>query len=117
MALLLIAGISGASGTIYGARLLQALRNAEIPSHLIISKSAMLTLKAETDLTANQVCELADATGDVGAATENGAIIMPTFYHRPKTIDDIVNQTVGRCLDLLDIDSGQVKRWQPEAGT
>jgi 4-hydroxy-3-polyprenylbenzoate decarboxylase len=53
------------------------------------------------------------------AATENGAIIMPpvpAFYHRPKTIDDIVNQTVGRCLDLFDIDSGLVKRWQPDAG-
>jgi 4-hydroxy-3-polyprenylbenzoate decarboxylase len=48
------------------------------------------------------------------AATENGAIIMPpvpAFYHRPKTIDDIVNQTVGRCLDLFDIDIGLVKRW------
>jgi 4-hydroxy-3-polyprenylbenzoate decarboxylase len=52
------------------------------------------------------------------AATENGAIIMPpvpAFYHRPKTIDDIVNQTVGRCLDLFDIDSGLVKRWNPDA--
>jgi 4-hydroxy-3-polyprenylbenzoate decarboxylase len=190
MALPLIVGISGASGAIYGVRLLQALRNAKIPSHLIISKSATLTLKEETDLTVNQVRELADATypnGDIGAAvssgsfrtlgmaiipcsirtlsdiaygttdnllsraadvvlkerrrlvlmvretplhaghlrsmlaaTENGAIIMPpvpAFYHRPKTIDDIVNQTVGRCLDLFDIDSGLVKRWQPETGT
>jgi 4-hydroxy-3-polyprenylbenzoate decarboxylase len=48
------------------------------------------------------------------AATENGAIIMPpvpAFYHRPKTIDDIVSQTIGRCLDLFDIDVGLVKRW------
>src|SRR4029077_17250373 len=48
------------------------------------------------------------------AATENGAIIVPpvpAFYHRPKTIDDIVNQTIGRCMDLFDIDIGLVKRW------
>ena len=47
--------------------------------------------------------------------TENGAIVVPpvpAFYHQPKTIDDVVNQTVGRCLDLFDIDIGLVKRWQ-----
>jgi 4-hydroxy-3-polyprenylbenzoate decarboxylase len=52
------------------------------------------------------------------AATESGAIIMPPvpgFYHRPQTIDDIINQTVGRCLDLFDIDPGLVKRWQPNS--
>jgi 4-hydroxy-3-polyprenylbenzoate decarboxylase len=54
------------------------------------------------------------------AATESGAIIMPpvpAFYHRPKTIDDIVNHTVGRCLDLFDIDVGLVKRWRAEDGS
>jgi 4-hydroxy-3-polyprenylbenzoate decarboxylase len=188
MALPLIVGISGASGAIYGVRLLEALRKAKVPSHLVVSKSAALTLKAELDMTINQVRDLADVNysiGDVGAAvssgsfktlgmvivpcsirtvsdiaygttdtllsraadvvlkerrrlvlvvretplhtghlksmlaaTENGAIIMPpvpAFYHRPKTIDDIVNQTVGRCLDLFDIDSGLVKRWNPDA--
>jgi 4-hydroxy-3-polyprenylbenzoate decarboxylase len=47
-------------------------------------------------------------------ATRNGAIIMPpvpAFYHRPKTLDDIVNQTVGRALDLFDLDTRIVKRW------
>jgi 4-hydroxy-3-polyprenylbenzoate decarboxylase len=189
MALPLIVGISGASGAIYGVRMLEVLRKAKIPSHLIVSKSAALTLKAECDLTVNHVRDLADVTyanADIGAAvssgsfktlgmaivpcsirtvseiaygttdnllsraadvvlkerrrlvlmvretplhaghlksllaaTENGAIVMPpvpAFYHRPKTIDDIVNQTVGRCLDLFDIDSGLVKRWQPDAG-
>jgi 4-hydroxy-3-polyprenylbenzoate decarboxylase len=188
MALPLIVGISGASGAIYGVRLLEALRKAKIPSHLVVSKSAALTLKEECDLTVNQVRDMADvnySNGDIGAAvssgsfktlgmviipcsirtvsdiaygttdtllsraadvvlkerrrlvlvvretplhlghlrsltaaTENGAIIMPpvpAFYHRPKTIDDIVNQTVGRCLDLFDIDSGLVKRWNPDA--
>ena len=48
------------------------------------------------------------------AATRNGAIVMPpvpAFYHRPKTLDDVVNQTVGRALDLFDLDTHLVKRW------
>jgi 4-hydroxy-3-polyprenylbenzoate decarboxylase len=50
-------------------------------------------------------------------ATRNGAIIMPpvpAFYHRPKTLDDIVTQTVGRALDLFGIDTRTVKRWKDE---
>ncbi|MGL4967437.1 MAG: UbiX family flavin prenyltransferase [Inquilinus sp.] len=52
-------------------------------------------------------------------ATLNGAVIMPpvpAFYHRPKTIDDIVTQTVGRALDLFGIDLPLVKRWTEEPG-
>jgi len=47
--------------------------------------------------------------------TRNGAIVMPpvpAFYHRPQTIDDVINQTVGRALDLFDIDAHIVKRWK-----
>jgi 4-hydroxy-3-polyprenylbenzoate decarboxylase len=189
MTLPLIVGISGASGAIYGVRLLQVLKQAKISAHLVISKSATLTLKEEVDISIDDVRALADKvypSTDVGAAvssgsfktrgmvvipcsvrtvsdiafggtdnlisraadvtlkerrrlvlvvretplhsghlrsmlaaTENGAIIMPpvpAFYHRPKTIDDIVNQTVGRCLDLFDIDAGIVKRWRAEPG-
>lgn len=52
---------------------------------------------------------------------EIGAILapaMPAFYHRPKTIDDIINQTVNRLLDLLDIELGDdlFERWQGGAG-
>jgi 4-hydroxy-3-polyprenylbenzoate decarboxylase len=184
MSLPLIVGISGASGAIHGVRLLQALQKQSIPTHLIISKSAAITLKEECDLSVDEVRAMAQTTysnNDIGAAvssgsfktrgmvnipcsirtvsdiaygttdsllsraadvvlkerrrlvlvvretplhaghlrsmlaaTENGAIIMPpaaAFYHRPKTVDDIVNQTVGRCLDLFDIDAGMVKRW------
>jgi flavin prenyltransferase len=187
MTLPLIVGISGASGAVYGVRLLQALRDGKVPAHLVVSKSAALTLKEETGLGVNEVRALAAesyANGDIAAAvssgsfktrgmviapcsirtlsdiaygttdslisraadvvlkerrrlvlvvretplhaghlksmlaaTENGAIIMPpvpAFYHRPKSIDDIVNQTVGRCLDLFDIDSGLVKRWRSD---
>ncbi len=51
-------------------------------------------------------------------ATRNGAIVMPPvpgFYHRPRTIDDIVTQTVGRALDLFGIDAQVVKRWKEPA--
>jgi len=185
----LIVGISGASGAIYGVRLLEAVRAKNIPAHLIVSKSAALTLKEEVGLSIDQVRALAETTyqnTDIGAAissgsfktrgmvivpcsirtlsdiaygttdsllsraadvtlkerrrlvlvvreaplhaghlrsmlaaTENGAIIVPpvpAFYHQPKTVDDIINQTVGRCLDLFDIDSGLVKRWRFETG-
>jgi 4-hydroxy-3-polyprenylbenzoate decarboxylase len=50
-------------------------------------------------------------------ATQSGAIVMPPvpgFYARPRTIDDIVNQTVGRALDLFEIDAGVVRRWTEE---
>ena len=185
----LIVGISGASGAIYGVRLLEALHANKIPAHLVVSKSAALTLKEEMGLAIEKVRALADATyqnTDIGAAissgsfktrgmviipcsirtlsdiaygttdsllsraadvtlkerrrlvlvvreaplhaghlrsmltaTEAGAIIappVPAFYPRPQTIDDIVNHTVGRCLDLFDIDAGLVKRWRAETG-
>jgi 4-hydroxy-3-polyprenylbenzoate decarboxylase len=185
MALPLIVGISGASGAIYGVRMLEVLRHSGIPAHLIISRSALQTLSEETEVPVEKVRALAEVVypnSDLGAAvssgsfktrgmivipcsirtlsdiaygdtdslvsraadvtlkerrrlvlvvretplhaghlramlaaTENGAIIMPpvpAFYHRPRTIDDIVNQTVGRALDLFDVDAGIVKRWR-----
>jgi 4-hydroxy-3-polyprenylbenzoate decarboxylase len=53
------------------------------------------------------------------AATEAGATVMPpvpAFYHLPETIDDIVNQTVGRALDQLGLETGAVQRWAGAAG-
>lgn len=50
-------------------------------------------------------------------ATRNGAIVMPpvpAFYHRPKSIDDIINQSVGRALDLFGIDAKIVHRWRDD---
>ena len=51
-------------------------------------------------------------------ASDNGAIIMPpvpAFYHRPETVADIVDQTVGRALDLFNVEVGLVKRWTETA--
>lgn len=56
----------------------------------------------------------------MAAATEAGAIVappVPAFYGAPRTIDDIVDHTVGRCLDLFGIDAGIVKRWGEPAAT
>ena len=55
----------------------------------------------------------------MAAATEAGAIVMPpvpAFYARPKTIDEMVGHTVGRALDLFDIDIGAVRRWGEDVG-
>jgi 4-hydroxy-3-polyprenylbenzoate decarboxylase len=181
----LIVGISGASGTIYGVRLLEMLREAEIETHLVMSKSAEMTLAYETDLKPKDVRALASvnySVADIGAAISSGSFptmgmiiapcsirtmseiacgvtssllsraadvvlkekrrlvlavretplhvghlrtmttlaeigavvapIVPAFYNRPKTVDDIINHTCGRLLDLFGIDTGMVKRWK-----
>jgi len=181
----LIVGISGASGTVYGVRLLEMLRQAEIETHLVMSKSAEMTLVYETDLKPKDVRALASVhypVADIGAAISSGSFptmgmviapcsirtmseiasgvtasllsraadvvlkekrrlvlavretplhvghlrsmltlaeigavvapIVPAFYNRPKTVDDIVDHTCGRLLDLFGIDTGAVKRWK-----
>ena len=182
----LIIGISGATGAIYGVRLLQVLKSApDIESHLVMSKAAERTIAYETEFTIPQVRAMADVAyniADIGAtvssgsfhtegmiiapcsmktlaavahslsidllgraadvilkerrplvllvreaplhlghlrlmvqAAEMGAIIVPpvpAFYNFPKTLDDVVNHTVGRVLDLFHIDVDIVKRWQ-----
>ncbi|MFM8800300.1 MAG: UbiX family flavin prenyltransferase [Tagaea sp.] len=185
----LIVGISGASGAVYGIRALETLRAAGIETHLVLTKTAAMTIAYETDLTLAQVRKLADvvhANEDLGAAVssgsfktlgmivapcsmrsvaeiaygntttlltraadvqlkerrrvvllareaplhlghlraltqaaEIGAVIVPpvpAFYSRPKTIDDIVNHTVGRALDLFGIETKLVKRWGEDSG-
>lgn len=181
----LIVGISGASGIIYGIRILQTLADSEIETHLVMSESARLTLSSESSMSVKEVEALATEVHhikNIGAtiasgsfktmgmviapcsirslseiswgmttsllsraadvvlkerrrlvllvretplhaghlktmlqATENGAIIMPpvpAFYAQPETIDEMVNHTVGRCLDLFDIDTNLTKRWE-----
>jgi len=185
----LIVGISGASGVIYGVRMLEVLREAGVETHLVMSKSAELTLVYETDIKPKDVRALAShfhAASDIGASissgsfptmgmvvvpcsvrsmseiacgvtssllsraadvvlkerrrlvlafretpihaghlktmttlTEMGAIIapiVPAFYNRPETLDDIINHTVGRLLDLFGIETKLVKRWKGGPG-
>ncbi|MCD1124505.1 UbiX family flavin prenyltransferase [Jinshanibacter sp. LJY008] len=184
----LIVGISGASGAIYGVRLLQVLQGcAEVETHLIVSNAARQTLAMETDYSLRDVTSLASVVHDVRdiaasvssgsfrchgmvilpcsmktlsaivnsytddllsraadvtlkerkplvlcvretplhlghlrlmtQAAELGAVIMPpapAFYHRPQSVQDIVDQTVNRVLDQLDIQLEQdlFERWQ-----
>jgi len=185
----LIVGISGASGTIYALRALQALREIGIETHLVMSRSAQVTLAYETDLKVRDIEAMADVVyrnEDIGAAissgsfktlgmlvapcsirslseiasgvtgsllsraadvvlkerrrlvlmvretplhlghlrsmtavTEMGAIVMPpvpAFYTRPQTLDDVINHSVGRALDLFGVDTGLVKRWGEDVG-
>jgi 4-hydroxy-3-polyprenylbenzoate decarboxylase len=174
----LIVGISGASGVIYGIRLLEVLQGVQdVETHLVISPAGSQTIGLETEYTAAAVADLADVNyrfNDIAAAissgsfkchgmvvipctmkslagiahsfsdnlllrasdvtlkdrrplvivpretplhlghlrlmtqvVEMGAILappLPAFYHRPQSIDDIINQTVNRILDLLDIE-------------
>jgi flavin prenyltransferase len=181
----LIVGISGASGVIYGIRALELLRRVGVETHLVMSKSAEMTLAYESDLKPKDIKALASVAHsvvDIGASISSGSFltmgmliapcsirtmseistgvtsslltraadvvlkerrrlvlavretplhgghlrtmvqlsdmgavlapIVPAFYAKPKTIDDIVNHTVGRLLDLFGIDVKTVGRWQ-----
>jgi 4-hydroxy-3-polyprenylbenzoate decarboxylase len=74
----LIVGITGASGTIFGIRLLEMLKNRDVETHLVMSQWAARTLVHETSYTVQQVQELATeryAIGDVGAAIASGSFL------------------------------------------
>lgn len=180
----MVVGISGASGVIYGIRLLDALRDLGVESHLVVSRAALLTLSQETDLSADDLSARADVThriNDVGATissgsfrtlgmvvapcsvrtmgeiatgatsslltraadvtlkerrplvlmvretpfhlghlrtmtslAEMGAVIappLPAFYARPDSIAAMVDQSVGRVLDLFGLDWAPTRRW------
>lgn len=185
----LIVGLSGASGTIYGIRILEMLRRIGVESHLVMSRAAEITLGYESDLTADQVRALATFAHSVDniaappasgsfrtlgmivapcsirtmseiasgvttslltrAAdvtlkerrrlvlmvretplhaghlrtmlnlTEMGAVIappVPGFYARPQSLDDLVEHTAGRALDLFGLDCGTLRRWGEPSG-
>jgi 4-hydroxy-3-polyprenylbenzoate decarboxylase len=181
----IVVGISGASGAVYGVRLLQLLRELDIETHLVVSRSAQVTLSQEMGLQLADVKALADVhypNADIGAAissgsfrvdgmivapcsiktlseiatgctssllsraadvmlkerrrlvlmvretplhaghirslaavTEAGAIVyppVPAFYARPASIEEMIDHTLGRVLDLFDVDARTVRRWQ-----
>jgi 4-hydroxy-3-polyprenylbenzoate decarboxylase len=180
----LIVGISGASGVIYGARLLELLKPLAVETYLVMSRSAEVTLALETALKPADLRARADvvhAIGDLAAPissgsfptigmvvapcsirsmaeiatgvtttllsraadvtlkerrrlvlvvretplhtghlrtmaalSEMGAVIappVPAFYAKPQTIDEMIDHTLGRILDLFGLDVGTVRRW------
>ena len=180
----LVVGISGASGVLYGVRMLDACREMGVETHLIVSRAAQLTLAQETDMTAADLAAKADVVykaGDIGAAIASGSfrtlgmvvapcsvrtmseiatgvtsslltraadvslkerrplVLMvretplhlghlrtlvrlaemgatiappaPAFYAHPQSLADIVDQSVGRTLDLLGLSWTAVRRW------
>src|ERR1700743_1558934 len=71
-----VVGISGASGVVYGIRLLDALRDLGLESHLVMTKPAEMTIALETRLTPKQVAAKADhryTVGDIGAPIASGS--------------------------------------------
>jgi 4-hydroxy-3-polyprenylbenzoate decarboxylase len=181
----IVVGISGASGAIYGVRLLGMLRDAGVESHLVVSRSAQITLAQEMDLRLADIEQMADVfypNADIGAAissgsfrvdgmviapcsiktlsevatgctgsllsraadvmlkerrrlvmmvretplhaghirslaavTEAGAIVyppVPAFYSKPESLEEMVDHTLGRVLDLFGIDTHAVRRWE-----
>lgn len=181
----LVVGISGASGVIYGARVLDALRELGVKSHLVVTRAALLTLSQETDLTPDELTAKADVVhrlNDVGATissgsfrtlgmivapcsvrtmseiatgvtstlltraadvtlkerrplvlmvretplhlghlrtmtalAEMGAVIappLPAFYAKPDSLEQMIDQSVGRALDVFGLDWSAVRRWE-----
>ena len=181
----LIVGITGASGAIYGVRLLEALKPHDLETHLVLTRAAKLTIQYELDRPLGEIEALADVVhplADIGACvasgsyqtlgmviapcsmktlaaiatgvtdnlltraadvvlkerrrlvllpretplhlghcrnlvavTEMGAIVappVPAFYIKPNSIDDLVDHTVGRVLDLFDLPTDLVRRWR-----
>ena len=182
----LVVGISGASGAIYGLRILEVLKRIGVETHLVMSDAAKRTIAHETDYAIEAVRSLATHVhdiNDIGACiasgsfrhdgmviapcsiktlsavahsfssnlllraadvalkerrrlvlmiretplhlghlrlmtqvAEIGAILvppLPAFYHQPKTLDDIINQSVNKALDQFDfgVELDLVKRW------
>jgi 4-hydroxy-3-polyprenylbenzoate decarboxylase len=185
----MIVGITGASGAVYGKRLLEILREAGVDTHLVLSQSARVAIAAEADFTPRDLealATVAHAPKDIGAAcasgsfrtlgmvvapcsvrtlseiaagttaslltraadvtlkerrrlvlmlretplhlghirsmaavTEMGAIVyppVPAFYARPTSLEEMVDHTVGRVLDLFDLDVGLAHRWTGLSG-
>src|SRR3954464_8451970 len=107
----LIVGISGASGVIYGVRMLEILRDKGIESHLVMSKSAEMTLAYETDFKPKDVKALASvvhAAADIGASISSGSfktmgmVIAPCSIRTMSEIaTGVTSSLVSRAADVV----------------
>lgn len=100
----MIVGISGASGAIYGVRLLEILRDLPVETHLVMSRSAELTLAYETDLKVSHVQELADVihkVEDMGAAISSGSFKTSGMVIAPCSVRSLAEIASGVTSNLL----------------
>src|ERR1700679_1001809 len=100
----LVVGLSGASGVTYGIRLLEALRDLKIESHLVMSKAAEMTIAYETDLKPKQVAAKADVTyavGDIGAAIASGTFRTGGMVVAPCSVRTMSEIATGVTTTLL----------------
>jgi 4-hydroxy-3-polyprenylbenzoate decarboxylase len=107
----IIVGITGASGAIIGIRTLEALRAAEVETHLVISKWGRRTLEHETTVSYDEVCGLADtvySSGDMGAAISSGSFVSDGMVVAPcsmRSLASIANgygdSLVHRAADVI----------------
>jgi 4-hydroxy-3-polyprenylbenzoate decarboxylase len=182
----IVIGISGASGVIYGVKMLSLLKQKAFETHLIMSEAGKRNIEIETRYKAEDVAAMANYAydnSDVGAALASGSFLtdgmvvipctiktlsgiansytnnllvraadvtlkekrklvlvvretplhkghlrlmtmaadmgahilppVPSFYHQPKTIDDIINQTIGKVFDYFGIKHDLFRRWGP----
>ncbi len=180
----MIVGITGASGAIYGVKILEVLSKLRMKTHLIVTQAGLKNLEIETSVhinalksMASHVYEEGDLTAPLASGsfkvdgmvvapcsiktlsaiansfshnllvraadvmlkerrrlvllvretplheghlelmlkvTRMGGIIMPpipAFYHHPKTIEDLMDQTIGKVLDLFSVDASLFRRW------
>ncbi len=190
MAKRIIIAIAGASGVIYGVRILEVLKDIDCETHLIISDAGKLNIKIETAYSPEDVIRMADyvhAHKDMAASLSSGSFQtsamvvvpctiktlsgiahsynenlivraadvtlkekrklvlvvretplhkghlrlmtlaadlgahilppVPSFYHFPKTIDDIIDQTIGKILDYIGIEHNLFQRWGEKSDT
>ena len=100
----LVVGISGASGVIYGIRLLDALRDVGVESHLVVSKAAQMTIGLETKLALKDVLAKADAhyaPADIGAAIASGSFAVKGMVVAPCSIRSMSEIATGVTASLL----------------
>jgi 4-hydroxy-3-polyprenylbenzoate decarboxylase len=100
----LIVGISGASGIIYGIRMLEVLREAGVETHLVMSRSAELTLAYETELKVAAVKSLASVVypnSDIGAAISSGSFKTEGMVIAPCSIRTVAEVATGATSSLL----------------
>jgi 4-hydroxy-3-polyprenylbenzoate decarboxylase len=100
----LIVGISGASGAIYGIRLLQLLKETDVQTHLIISRTARVTIATETDLTVGDVEALADivhSNQDLGAACSSGSFQTLGMVVAPCSVKTMSEIATGVTANLI----------------